>query len=144
MRKSVIATVFLALVSTVIQAEPFGKSITLSNDMMTAAATGTLSDQSWKILGLSVKWAEFYVGTSTEYAWSTAFDAYCSIPLGWSGWRFPTTAEVQELYYASNRQMNWMELCVKEPLSPVVHSLSELQTHTVIINIVMMIISPCA
>lgn len=85
----------------------YGKTFTLSDAMMTAAATGTLSDQNWKNLGLSVKWSEFYVGTSTEYAWSTAFDAYCSVPAGWSGWRFPTTAEVQELYYASNKQ--WIE-----------------------------------
>ncbi|MBQ3804768.1 MAG: hypothetical protein II844_03040 [Prevotella sp.] len=85
----------------------YGKTFTLSDAMMTAAATGTLSDQNWKNLGLSVKWSEFYVGTSTEYAWSTAYDAYCSVPAGWSGWRFPTTAEVQELYYASNKQ--WIE-----------------------------------
>jgi hypothetical protein len=27
-----------------------------------------------------------------------------SVPAGWSGWRIPTRAEVQELFYASNRQ----------------------------------------
>lgn len=87
----------------------YGKSITLSDAMMTAAATGTLSDQSWKNLGLSVKWAEFNVGSSSEYSYDRNVGNCvnrdeCNIPVEWSGWRKPTRAEAQELFYASNRQ----------------------------------------
>ena len=86
----------------------YGKSFTLSNDMMTAAATGTLSDQNWKNLGLSVKWSEFYVGTSSELAYDRSFDTngYTNPPVAWSGWRHPTRKEVQELYYAST--LEWI------------------------------------
>lgn len=84
----------------------YGKSFTLSAAMMTAAATGQLSSQNWKNLGLSVKWAEFYVGSSSEYDYSQNItnDAPVSIPAEWAGWRLPTRAEAQELFYASNRQ----------------------------------------
>ena len=88
----------------------YGKSFTLSDAMMTAAATGTLSEQNWKNLGLSVKWAEFNYGSSSEYSYDrnvdngTSNEAGISIPAGWSGWRMPTRVEVQELFYASNRQ----------------------------------------
>lgn len=86
----------------------YGKTFTLSNAMMTAAATGTLSSQNWKNLGLSVKWAEFNVGSSSEYSYDRNYGNCvnrdeCNIPAEWSGWRFPTRAEVQELFYASNR-----------------------------------------
>ena len=83
----------------------YGKSFTLSNAMMTAATTGTLSSQNWKNLGLSVKWAEFNVGSSSEYDYSQNItnDAPVAIPADWSGWRLPTRAEAQELFYASNR-----------------------------------------
>lgn len=87
----------------------YGKSFTLSNDMMNAAATGTLSNQSWKNLGLSVKWAEFNVGSTSEYSYDRNYGNCvnrneCNIPAEWSGWRKPTRAEVEELFYASNRQ----------------------------------------
>lgn len=87
----------------------YGKTFTLSNAMMTAAATGTLSDQNWKNLGLSVKWSEFYVYTSEEFAYNRSFDTYASStypPASWSGWRLPTQKEVQELYYAST--LEWI------------------------------------
>lgn len=88
----------------------YGKSFTLSDAMMTATATGQLSSQNWKNLGLSVKWAEFNVGSSSEYDYNRNIDngtsdaAGIAIPAGWSGWRMPSRAEVQELFYASNRQ----------------------------------------
>lgn len=88
----------------------YGKSFTLSAAMMTAAATGQLSSQNWKNLGLSVKWAEFNVGSSSEYSydrnvWNESDnDGGIAVPAGWTGWRIPTRAEVQELFYASNRQ----------------------------------------
>ena len=99
----------------------YGKTITLSDAMMTAGATGTLSSQSWKNLGLSVKWAEFNFGSSSEYSYDRNVDnrvsgaggrdtygvpAYSSavIPAEWDGWRLPSYAEVQELFFASNRE----------------------------------------
>lgn len=85
----------------------YGKTITLTSDMVSAAATGSLSGHSWKNLGLSVKWAEFNVGSSSEYSYNRNVynDAGSSVvPAAWSGWRLPTRAEVQELFYASERQ----------------------------------------
>lgn len=85
----------------------YGKTITLTSDMVTAAATGSLSEHPWKNLGLSVKWAEFNVGSSSEYSYDRNVynDAGSSVvPAAWSGWRLPTRAEVQELFYASERQ----------------------------------------
>lgn len=86
----------------------YGKSFTLSGAMMTAAATGQLSSQNWKNLGLSVKWSEFYVYTSEELAYNRSFDTNGNTdpPASWSGWRLPTRAEVQELYYAST--LEWI------------------------------------
>ena len=86
----------------------YGKTFTLSDAMMTAAATGTLSDQNWKNLGLSVKWSEFYVYTNEEFAYNRSFDTNGNTnpPASWSGWRLPTRKEVQELYYASN--LEWI------------------------------------
>ena len=87
----------------------YGKSFTLSDAMVNSGSTGTLSDQSWKDLGLSVRWAEFNVGSSSEYSYDrnvgNCIDRNeCNIPSDWANWRFPTRAEVYELYYASNRQ----------------------------------------
>lgn len=88
----------------------YGKSFTLSDAMMTAEATGTLSDQNWKNLGLSVKWAEFNVGSISYYSYDrnvcdwTSNSNGLSVPSEWSGWRIPTRAEAQELFYASNRE----------------------------------------
>lgn len=88
----------------------YGKSFTLSDAMMTAAATGTLSEHNWKNLGLSVKWAQLSVGASSETELLYNIDngstneAGIGIPAGWNGWRMPTRAEVQELFYASNRE----------------------------------------
>ena len=88
----------------------YGKTITLTADMVTAAASGSLSEHPWKNLGLSVKWAEFNVGSSSEYSYDYNISNYSStssgIPVeaGWTGWRIPTRAEVQELFYASERQ----------------------------------------
>ena len=86
----------------------YGKSFTLSNAMMTAEATGKLSDKNWKNLGLSVKWSEYYVNTSSELAYDRSFDTNGNTnpPTSWSGWRLPTREEVQELYYASN--LEWI------------------------------------
>ena len=86
----------------------YGKSFTLSDAMMTAAATGTLSEQSWKNLGLSVKWAEFYVFKSEEFAYDRSFDTNGNTdpPASWAGWRLPTREEVNELYYAST--LEWV------------------------------------
>ena len=85
----------------------YGKSFTLTDNMMNAAATGTLSDQNWKNLGLSVKWAEFYVGQSSEFAYDrSTYSGSVAPPASWSGWRLPTSAEVNELYYAST--LEWI------------------------------------
>lgn len=48
----------------------YGKTITLTSDMVSAAATGSLSDHPWKNLGLSVKWAEFNVGSTNELSYN--------------------------------------------------------------------------
>ncbi len=88
----------------------YGKTITLTSDMVSAAATGSLSGHSWKNLGLSVKWAEFNVGSSSEYSYDyniynqSGTSAGISVADGWAGWRIPTRAEVQELFYASTRE----------------------------------------
>ena len=88
----------------------YGKTITLTSDMVTAAATGSLSEHPWKNLGLSVKWAEFNVGSSSEYSYDynisnvAGNSAGIAVAAGWTGWRIPTRAEVQELFYASERQ----------------------------------------
>ena len=84
----------------------YGKTITLTADMVTAAATGSLSEHPWKNLGLSVKWAEFNVGSSSEYSYDRNISNTEGGTAGatWSGWRIPTRAEVQELFYASERQ----------------------------------------
>lgn len=88
----------------------YGKSFTLSDAMMTAAATGQLSSQNWKNLGLSVKWAELSVGATseTQYMYNidngTSNEAGIAVPAEWSGWRLPTRVEAQELFYASNRE----------------------------------------
>lgn len=88
----------------------YGKTITLTNDMVTAAATGSLTEHSWKNLGLSVKWAEFNVGSSSEYSYDyniyndAGTSAGIGVAAGWAGWRIPTRAEVQELFYASARE----------------------------------------
>lgn len=88
----------------------YGKTITLTADMVTAAATGSLSEHPWKNLGLSVKWAEFNVGSSSEYSYDynisndAGDSAGIAVAAGWTGWRIPTRAEVQELFYASERQ----------------------------------------
>lgn len=81
----------------------YGKTYTLSDAMMTAAATGTLSDHNWKNLGLSVKWSDRYVYASDEYAYNRSFDSSGNTepPSSWAGWRHPTREEVKELYYAS-------------------------------------------
>ena len=85
----------------------YGKSFTLTDNMMNAAATGTLSDQNWKNLGLSVKWAEFYVNQSSEFAYDrSTYSGSVAPPASWSGWRLPTRAEVNELYYAST--LEWI------------------------------------
>lgn len=84
----------------------YGKTITLTADMVTAAATGSLSEHPWKNLGLSVKWAEFNVESSSEYSYDRNISNTEGETAGatWSGWRIPTRAEVQELFYASERQ----------------------------------------
>ena len=88
----------------------YGKTITLTSDMVSAAATGSLSGHSWKNLGLSVKWAEFNVGSSSEYSYDyniyndAGTSAGIGVADGWAGWRIPTRAEVQELFYASTRE----------------------------------------
>ena len=84
----------------------YGKTITLTADMVTAAASGSLSEHPWKNLGLSVKWAEFNVGSSSEYSYDRNISNTEEETAGatWSGWRIPTRAEVQELFYASERQ----------------------------------------
>lgn len=88
----------------------YGKRFFLSEDMVTCGATGTNGAQSWKNLGLSVRWAEFNVGSSSEYSHDrnvsngTDNPAGIGIPAGWNGWRMPTRAEAQELFYASQRE----------------------------------------
>lgn len=88
----------------------YGKTITLTSDMVAASATGSLSGHSWKNLGLSVKWAEFNVGSSSEYSYDyniyndAGTSAGIGVADGWAGWRIPTRAEVQELFYASTRE----------------------------------------
>lgn len=77
----------------------YGKTITLTADMVTAAASGSLSEHPWKNLGLSVKWAEFNVGSTNELSYN--YNDYGHTPP--SGWRKPTKAEVSELFYASSR-----------------------------------------
>ena len=84
----------------------YGKTFTLSSDMATAPATGSTNGHSWKNLGLSVKWAEFNVGSSSEYSYNQNVDNTEGGTAGatWPGWRIPTRAEVQELFYASERE----------------------------------------
>ena len=83
----------------------YGKTFFLSEDMVTCGATGSMSSHNWKNLGLSVKWAEFNVGSSTEYSYDRNVYAHdAGVPANWGGWRLPTRAETQELFYASNRQ----------------------------------------
>ena len=88
----------------------YGKRFFLSEDMVTCGATGANGGHSWKNLGLSVRWAEFNVGSSSEYSYDrnvsngTPSEAGIGIPAGWSGWRMPTRAEAQELFYASERE----------------------------------------
>lgn len=84
----------------------YGKTFTLSSDMATAPATGSTNGHSWKNLGLSVKWAEFNVGSSSEYSYDQNVDNTegGTARATWPGWRIPTRAEVQELFYASERE----------------------------------------
>ena len=88
----------------------YGKTFTLSEAMVKAEASGTLSEHNWKNLGLSVKWAQLSVGASSETELlynidnGSSNEAGIGIPAGWNGWRMPTRAEVQELFYASNRE----------------------------------------
>lgn len=86
----------------------YGKTFTLSEAMVTAEASGTLSEHNWKNLGLSVKWSEYYVYTSEEFAYNRSFDTNGNTdpPVSWSGWRLPTREEVNELYYAS--ALDWV------------------------------------
>ena len=86
----------------------YGKTFTLSEAMVTAEASGTLSEQNWKNLGLSVKWSKYYVYTSEEFAYDRSFDTNGNTdpPASWSGWRLPTREEVNELYYAST--LEWV------------------------------------
>lgn len=81
----------------------YGKKFELTDAMMSAEATGTLSDHNWKNLGLSVKWSDRYVYAGDEYAYNRSFgtNGDTTPPSSWSGWRHPTREEVQELYYAS-------------------------------------------
>jgi hypothetical protein len=86
----------------------YGKTYTLSDAMVTSASEGTLSEQTWENLGLSVKWAKFNYGSTDEYSYDrnvgNCIDrGECNIPSDWANWRFPTRAEVQELFYASQR-----------------------------------------
>jgi len=86
----------------------YGKTFTLSEAMVTSEASGTLSEHNWKNLGLSVKWSEYYVYTSEEFAYDRSFDTNGNTdpPVSWSGWRLPTREEVNELYYAS--ALDWV------------------------------------
>lgn len=82
----------------------YGKTFTLSEAMVTAEASGTLSEHNWKNLGLSVKWAQFNVGSTSEIDYNqNIMNENVTVPTDWSGWRLPTRAEAQELFYASKR-----------------------------------------
>lgn len=83
----------------------YGRDYTLTGDMVSSAAEGTLSSQTWENLGLSVKWAKYNYGSSTLYSYDqNIYNSIDAVPAGWSGWRFPTRAEVEELFYACDRQ----------------------------------------
>lgn len=82
----------------------YGKTFTLTEAMVNAESTGTLSNQNWKNLGLSVKWAQFNVGSTSEIDYNqNIMNENVTVPAEWSGWRLPTRAEAQELFYASKR-----------------------------------------
>ena len=82
----------------------YGKTFQLSEDMATSGAAGTYGGQRWKDLGLSVRWAEFNVGSSVEIDYNqNVMNEGVSVPGDWNGWRLPTRAEAQELFYASSR-----------------------------------------
>lgn len=87
----------------------YGKIFSLSRDMVSSTASGTLSAQTWVNAGLSVRWAKFNVGSSIEYDYSynisngTPDSEGIGIPDGWNGWRIPSRTEAQELFYACNR-----------------------------------------
>jgi hypothetical protein len=86
----------------------YGKTMTLYEDMATSAMEGTYANQTWENLGLSVKWARFNVGSTSEYSYDRNFGncinrGECNIPIEWDGWRKPTDAEAYELFYASTR-----------------------------------------
>lgn len=90
----------------------YGKAFTLSEEMVTSEAEGTLQDHTWRNLGLSVKWAIFNVGANSELSYdrnfnclvSGAYDSgFCVIPSDWNNWRMPTANEVRELFFASQR-----------------------------------------
>ncbi|MBR1464181.1 MAG: hypothetical protein IJ604_12530 [Prevotella sp.] len=84
----------------------YGKSFILSDAMVNAEATGTLSDHHWKNLGLSVKWAEYNVGSTNKDELDYTYSDYGSaVP---SGWRKPTKAELSELFYASSK--TWLSV----------------------------------
>ncbi len=85
----------------------YGKTFQLSEDMATSGAAGTYGGQRWKDLGLSVRWAEFNVGSSSEYSYDRNIgneESESVVPAGWNGWRHPTRAEACELFFASERQ----------------------------------------
>jgi hypothetical protein len=88
----------------------YGKTFTLSAEMVNSEPSGTLSSHTWKNLGLSVKWAEFNVGSSSEYSYDRNIDNGSSsstgigVPSDWAGWRIPTRAEAEELFYACERE----------------------------------------
>lgn len=83
----------------------YGKIFSLSRDMVSSTASGTLSAQTWVNAGLGVRWAKFNVGSSDEYSYDRNIEnTINAIPAGWNGWRFPTRAEAQELFYACGRE----------------------------------------
>lgn len=83
----------------------YGRDYTLTGVMVSSANEGTLSSQTWENLGLSVKWAKYNYGSSSLYSYDrNVGNDINAVPAGWSGWRFPTRAEVQELFYACGRQ----------------------------------------
>lgn len=83
----------------------YGRDYTLTDGMVSCAAEATLSEQTWENLGLSVRWAKFNYGSADEYSYDRNVEnSNNAVPAGWTGWRFPTRAEVQELFYACNRQ----------------------------------------
>lgn len=83
----------------------YGRDYTLTDGMVSCAAEATLSEQTWENLGLSVRWAKFNYGSADEYSYDRNVEnSKNAVPAGWTGWRFPTRAEVQELFYACNRQ----------------------------------------